>query len=164
MFDIVNDTPLIKIDALSTSILNSSMTIKVQQRFTPTLNTVANYTVNFPVKIASPDDVNHRVTTSTFTYEGNSAIIKNKLSSTTLQILNNTTLAVLVDNIGTYNETSGVVTLNGFNISAFAGDEIKVSIVPADESTIRPLRNYIISLDTSVKFLLTIKHTYFAKL
>ena len=141
---------LTKIDALSTSILNSSMTIKVQQRFTPTLNTVANYTVNFPVKIASPDDVNHRVTTSTFTYEGNSAIIKNKLSSTTLQILNNTTLAVLVDNIGTYNETSGVVTLNGFNISAFAGDEIKVSIVPADESTIRPLRNYIISLDTSV--------------
>ena len=141
---------LTKIDALSTSILNSSMTIKVQQRFTPTLNTVANYTVNFPVKIASPDDVNHRVTTSTFTYEGNSAIIKNKLSSTTLQILDNTTLAVLVDNIGTYNETSGVVSLNGFNISAFAGDEIKVSIVPADESTIRPLRNYIISLDASV--------------
>ena len=126
------------------------MTIKVQQRFTPTLNTTANYTVNFPVKIASPDDINHRVTTSTFTYEGNSAIIKNKLSSTTLQILNNTTLAVLVDNIGTYDETSGVVSLNGFNISAFAGDEIKVSIVPADESTIRPLRNYIISLDTSV--------------
>ena len=141
---------LTKIDALSTSILNSSMTIKVQQRFTPTLNTVANYTVNFPVKIASPDDVNHRVTTSTFTYEGNSAIIKNKLSSTTLQILDNTTLAVLVDNIGTYNETSGVVSLNGFNISAFAGDEIKVSVVPADESTIRPLRNYIISLDASV--------------
>ena len=141
---------LTKIDALSTSILNSSMTIKVQQRFTPTLNTVANYTVNFPVKIASPDDVNHRVTTSTFTYEGTNAIIKNKLSSTTLQILNNTTLAVLVDNIGTYNETSGVVSLNGFNISAFAGDEIKVSIVPADESTIRPLRNYIISLDASV--------------
>ena len=141
---------LTKIDALSTSILNSSMTIKVQQRFTPTLNTVANYTVNFPVKIASPDDVNHRVTTSTFTYEGTNAIIKNKLSSTTLQILNNTTLAVLVDNIGTYNETSGVVSLNGFNISAFAGDEIKVSVVPADESTIRPLRNYIISLDASV--------------
>ena len=141
---------LTKIDALSTSILNSSMTIKVQQRFTPTLNTVANYTVNFPVKIASPDDVNHRVTTSTFTYEGTNAIIKNKLSSTTLQILNNTTLAVLADNIGTYNETSGVVSLNGFNISAFSGDEIKVSIVPADESTIRPLRNYIISLDSSV--------------
>lgn len=141
---------LTKIDALSTAILNSSMTIKVQQRFTPTLNTTENYTVNFPVKIASPDDVNHRVTSSTFTYEGVNALIKNKLSSTTLQILNNSTSAVLVDNIGTYNETSGVVSLNGFNISAFAGDEVKVSVVPADESTIRPLRNYIISLDTSV--------------
>ena len=136
---------LTSIDAISPSILNSKMEIKLQQRFTPTLNTIANYTVNFPVKIASPDDVNHRVTTSTFTYEGTNAIIKNKLSSTTLQILNNTTLAVLVDNIGTYDETSGVVSLNGFNISAFAGDEIKVSIVPADESTIRPQKLYNIT-------------------
>ena len=102
------------------------------------------------MKIASPDDVNHRVTTSTFTYEGTNSIIKNKLGSTVLQILNNSTSAVLVDNIGTYNETSGVISLIGFNISAFSGDEIKVSIVPADENTIRPLRNYIISLDASV--------------
>jgi len=141
---------LTKIDALSTSILNSSMSIKVQQRFTPTLNTTADYTVNFPVKIASPDDVIHRVTTTAFTYNGVSAFIKNKLSSTTLQILNSSTSAILVDNIGTYNETSGVVSLNGFNISAISGDEIKVTIVPADQSTVRPLRNYIISLDTTV--------------
>lgn len=141
---------LTKIDALSTSILNSSMSVKIQQRFTPTLNTTADYTVNFPVKIASPDDVIHRVTTTTFTYNGVSAFIKNKLSSTTLQILNSSTSAILVDNIGTYDETSGVVSLNGFNISAISGDEIKVSIVPADQSTVRPLRNYIISLDTTV--------------
>lgn len=141
---------LTKIDALSTSILNSSMSIKVQQRFTPTLNTTADYTVNFPVKIASPDDIVHRVTTTTFTYNGVSAFIKNKLSSTTLQILNSSNNAILVDNIGTYDETSGVVSLNGFNISAISGDEIKVTIVPADQSTVRPLRNYIISLDTTV--------------
>ena len=141
---------LTKIDALSTAVLNSSMSVKVQQRFSPTINTVADYTVNFPVKIASPDDVNHRVTSSVFTYEGTSALIKNKLNSTILQILNNTTLEVLADNIGTYNETSGVVSLNGLNVSALLGDEIKISIVPADENTIRPLRNYIISLDASV--------------
>jgi hypothetical protein len=141
---------LTKIDALSTSILNSSMSIKVQQRLTPTLNTSADYAVNFPVKIASPDDIVHRVTTTTFTYNGVSAFIKNKLSSTTLQILNSSTSAILVDNIGTYDETSGVVSLNGFNISAISGDEIKVSIIPADQSTVRPLRNYIISLDTTV--------------
>ena len=141
---------LTKIDALSTAVLNSSMSVKVQQRFSPTINTVADYTVNFPVKIASPDDVTHRVTSSVFTYEGTSALIKNKLNSTILQILNNTTLEVLADNIGTYNETSGVVSLNGLNVSALLGDEIKISIVPADENTIRPLRNYIISLDASV--------------
>lgn len=141
---------LTKIDDLSTAILDSSMVVKLQQRFTPTLNTIANYTINFPIKIASPDDVLHRVTSSLFTYNGTQSIIKNKLSSTNLQILNNATSEVLVDNIGTYNETSGVISLNGFNISAFSGESIKITITPQDENTIRPLRNYIISLDTSV--------------
>ena len=69
--------------------------------------------------------------------------------SNNLQIINSTTSEVLVDNAGNYNPSKGTVNLLGFNISAFTGDSIKISIVPANQSTIRPLRSYIISLDQS---------------
>ena len=128
------------------------MEVKIQQRFTPTLNTTADYTVAFPVAIALPDDDTRKITSSRFTYNGVSSSIVNKLDdvSSNLQIINATTEEVLVDNIGNYNASKGTVNLSGFNISAFSGDSIKVSAIPANQSTIRPLRSYILSLDESI--------------
>lgn len=139
------------IDDLSPAILNSKMEVKMQQRFTPTLNTTADYTISFPAAIASPDDETRKITSSRFTYDGTNSSIVNKLDdvSSNLQIINATTEEVLVDNIGNYNASRGTVTLSGFNISAFSGDSIKISAVPANQSTIRPLRSYILSLDES---------------
>ena len=56
---------------------------------------------------------------------------------------------VVVDNIGSYNTGTGVVSITGFNVSNYEGSDIKISIVPANQSTVKPLRNYIISYDTS---------------
>ena len=56
----------------------------------------------------------------------------------------------MVDNIGTFNSDAGTVNLVGFNPSAISGTEIKVTVRPANESTIRPLRGYILSYDDSV--------------
>jgi len=140
------------IDDLSPAILNSRMEVKVQQRLIPTLDTTADYTVAFPVAIAAADDDTRKITSSRFTFNGipNSSIV-NKLdhNSNNLQIINSTTSEVLVDNAGNYNASKGTVNLLGFNISAFTGDSIKISAVPANQSTIRPLRSYIISLDES---------------
>ena len=140
---------LTDIDAISPAILNSKMEVKLQQRFTPTLNSLQNHSVNFPVKIADPDQTEHIVTTSTFTFSGTESSIKNKLGTNQLQVISNIGSEILADNIGTYNASTGVVSIVGLTVSAFVGENIKVSVKPANESTIRPLRNYILDIDTS---------------
>ena len=140
------------VDALSPAILNSDITVKIQQDFIPTLVTSADYSLSFPVKLAAPDDVNRILTSTPFTINGNTCIIRNKLNSTTLEVFDQTADTVISDNIGNYNEATGVVTITGFgkNVTAFNGSSVKISIVPANQNTIKPLRNYIIKLDEAV--------------
>lgn len=140
------------VDALSPAILNSDITVKIQQDFIPTLVTSADYSLSFPVKLAAPDDVNRILTSTPFTINGNTCVIRNKLNSTTLEVFDQTADTVISDNIGNYNEATGVVTITGFgkNVTAFNGSSVKISIVPANQNTIKPLRNYIIKLDEAV--------------
>lgn len=137
------------IDDLSVAILNTSMTLKVQQRFTPTVGTATDYTINFPVKLANPDDTEHVITSSNFTFSGQTCSLKNKLSSNTIQIINSTG-AILNDNIGSYSAATGSITLTQFNPTAIEGSVIKVSSTPIDQSTITPLRNHILKFDTDL--------------
>ena len=137
------------IDDLSVAILNTSMTLKVQQRFTPTVGTATDYTINFPVKLANPDDTEHVITSSNFTFSGQTCSLKNKLSSNTIQIINSTG-AVLIDNIGSYSAATGAITLTQFNPTAIEGSVIKVSSTPIDQSTITPLRNHILKFDADL--------------
>ena len=138
------------IDAITPAILNSDTSVKVQQSFTPTLNTVADYEIAFPVALATPDDVNRILESTPFTINGNTCTIRNKLSSTTLEIFDATNNTILFDNIGNYNQNTGKVSIIGFGgtVTAFNGSAIKISVVPANQNTIKPLRNYIINLDT----------------
>ena len=141
---------LTTIDALSPAILNSDMTVKIQQNFIPTLNTSADFEVIFPVALATPDDVNRIVESTAFTIGGNTCVIRNRLSSTTLEIFDNTNGTIITDNIGSYDQGTGKIVINGFgaNVTAFNGDSIKISVRPANQNTIKPLRNYIIKLDS----------------
>jgi hypothetical protein len=141
------------IDDVSPAILNSNINIKIQQRFIPTIDAVKSYTIYFPVELASPDDVNTIVTSSTFVYNGKTCSIKNQLASNKLQVVD-TTGSPVVDNIGSYNDKAGTVTLTGFSPEQITSGNpfIKVSATPANQSTIRPLRNYIIRLDQDVSF------------
>ena len=144
---------LTKVDAVSSAIISSSVGIKVQQRFEPTLNTSLQYEINFPVALAPADDINRIVTSSTFTFNGKIALIKNALSSTKLQItdtLNN----VLVDNVGQYTPKTGKIELVGFNPTAITSGNtfIKLSSIPVNENVIKPLRNFVISLDNDASF------------
>ena len=140
-------TLLTSIDALSPAILDSKMSVKIQRRFTPTLNTVKNYDIDFPVTIAAADPNVRVVTSSRFTLSGQEAILVNKLNSTQLQVVNSTTQAVIQDAAGSYNPSTGVVSIVGVNMSAIIGSQIQISVTPADQDTIRPLRNYILRLD-----------------
>ena len=137
------------IDAVNPAVLNSSITVKAQRRFTPTLNTTANYTIDFPMAIAAPDDVNRILESTNFTFGGNTCILRNRLSSNAIEVFDTVNATVLQDNVGSYNQATGVVTLTGFGgtLSAFAGDSIQIAVTPANSQTIKPLRNYILSLD-----------------
>jgi len=139
-------TLLTQIDDISDSILNSKMEIKVQQRLVPSVGSTLSYTINFPMAIAAPDDVNFRVTTTKFTFNSRQCSIRNLLNTNTLQIINEDG-AIEVSNIGTYNEAAGRINLTGFAPTAVDGESIKFSVVPANQSTIRPLRNFVLDID-----------------
>ena len=129
------------------------MTVKVQQRFTPTVNVQVSYTISFPVSIAEPDYVNNTVTTSSFVFNSRICTIKNKLGTNTLQIVNASNI-VEIDNVGSYDPTTGQVSIINFIPESIASGEgfIKVSCIPGNESTIQPLRNYILDNDTELSF------------
>lgn len=142
---------LTEIDKLSPAILNSKMDVKVQLRLTPTVGTATNYNLYFPVAIEAADSLTHKVTSSRFTYQGVTCVIRNRLGSNVLQV-QNLSGTPLVTNVGSYTASNGTVSLVAFNPSAIVGEEMKFSILPANQSTIRPLRSYVIDIDSGLSF------------
>ena len=59
-----------------------------------------------------------------------------------------------VDNIGQYDPEKGKVEITGFQPSAITAgvNYIKISATPANQSTIRPLRSYILDVDADISF------------
>jgi len=144
------------IDDLDIAILNSRADVKMQLRLGEnslpkplSINISQDYELAFPTPIAVADDVHIRVESSRFTYNSRTCNIKNKLSSNVLQIYNSDG-EIEVDNIGSFDAGNGTINLVGFKPSAIEGSSIKFSAVPSNESTIAPLRNYILELDTSL--------------
>ncbi len=139
-------TLLAEIDDLSTAILNSKIDVKLQQRLVPSVGSTLSYKINYPARLASPDDENHTVTSTKFTFNGRPCQIKNLLKSTTLQIIGDGGQTES-ENIGSYDEINGRIDLVGFAPTAIEGDAIKFSATPANQSTVRPLRNFILDID-----------------
>jgi hypothetical protein len=144
---------LSQIDDLSPAILNSRVAVNIQQRFVPDLTTRSSYKIYFPVELAVPQPTQNTVTTSTFIFNNKVCSIRNLLNSTKLQIINSLG-EVEVDNIGSYETQSGTVTITGFLPTGITAgvDYLKVSVKPGNESTIRPLRSYILDLDEGPSF------------
>tara|TARA_B110000858_G_scaffold185498_1_gene227729 strand:- start:6158 stop:8005 length:1848 start_codon:yes stop_codon:yes gene_type:complete len=141
------------IDDIGPAILNSNINVKIQQRLIPTVGTSKSYKIYFPVSLAEPDDVNGIISSSTFVQGGKTCSIINQLGTNKLQVVD-TTGAPVIDNIGLYDPGTGIVTLTGFAPEQITSGQtfIKISALPANQSTIRPLRNYIIKLDQDISF------------
>lgn len=140
------------VDDLDEAILNSRINVKVQQRFTPVTGQPLSYTIKYPVALSNPDDVNRIITSSRFQYNGKQCKIQNKLNSTKLEVVNIDGV-IEVDNVGQYTADTGTVLIQGFNPTAIeGGDQLKLSATPVNQSTVRPLRNYILDLDEEVSF------------
>jgi hypothetical protein len=139
------------IDEISPAILSSRTSVKMQQRFTPTLGLVSNHTLKFPVELQSRDDENFIVTSTNFVFQNVNCVIRNKLNSNILQVINLTDNRVLVDNVGNYASSTGTVYLVGLQVDSITGGQtfIKVSAVPANQSLVVPQRNDVLSFDDS---------------
>jgi len=137
---------LTDIDETGPSVLSSRATISMQNRFVPVVGK-SSYTITYPASIASPVDTTHSIISGNFRYKGNICYLRNKLKSTTLELFDVNTGQLALDNVGSYDATTGTLTLEGFAISLITGSFVKINATPANPATITPVRNAILRYD-----------------
>ena len=135
------------VDETSPAVLSSRQEIKMQRRFTPTLNLSQDHKVRFAASIAETDDIFYRITSSPFTFNGNLCILRNKLESNKLEVFDSLQGFVVVDNVGDY--SGDIANIIGLQIDSIPGSDtfIKLSATPANQSAISPLRQDVVVLD-----------------
>jgi len=137
---------LTDIDDTDDSILSSRADIKMQSRFVPD-PTAPVQTIYYPAAISAPLDDSFIIQSDPFYYNGKACNFKNKLDSTTIQVIEISTGNPLIDNVGSYSATDGTITLVNFTGTIITGDYVRVTAVPANPSVINPLRNNILRYD-----------------
>ena len=142
------------IDEVSPAVLSSRMEVKMQQRIIPRLDTQNDFTLRYPASIAPADDINYVVNSTPFNVDGQAVKIRNKLSSNKLEIVSLDGLTIIVDNVGSFDPSSGVLSLIGFKPNSITGgvNYIKVSVTPANQSAISPQRQDILEFDEDPSF------------
>ena len=143
------------VDEIGEFIISSRAEVKMVQRLPLTLNQTLSYTVQYPEELAQPSPTSFIVETGAFTFEGGqTCVIRNKLSSTKLQVVNITNGNVLSDNIGSYDRLAGSVTITGFTPESILSGQsfLNVKVVPENQATVKPLRNYILKFDADASF------------
>ena len=135
------------VDEVSPSILSSRCSVGMQQRITPTLTAISDYTLRMPQAIASPDDVNRILTSTSFTFQNKNCIIRNRLNSNILEVFDTIASAIVVDNVGSY--TNDTINLVGLQIDAIPSGEgfVKITATPDNQSFITPFRQDVIKHD-----------------
>ena len=137
------------IDDVSPAILSSRSEVRMQQRFTPVLNSRNSFTLTFPANIKAPSSDGAVITSTPFVVGNQSVIIKNKSNTNTLQAVAVGSDEVVVDNVGSYDPTSRSVNIVSIKPSSIDGANnfIKISAIPANPSAITPILNDILKYD-----------------
>jgi hypothetical protein len=151
------------VDEVSPAVLSSRAIIRMQQRITPTVNVKNSFTLNFPSDISrpiisnTPTPEDYVVRSSLFTVNGETCQIINETyavggvgySSNKLQIISAGSGTVVVDNIGSYDSSNRTVTIVSFTPNGLLGGDgkMKLSVLPANQSAISPLRQNILEYD-----------------
>ena len=152
---------LTKVDEVSSAVLSSRAVIRMQQRIVPVINIFNKFTLTFPATIAkpaanaSPSDDDFIVRSNTFLVDGRPCRILNEqapnVATTKLQVVESGTAVVVVDNIGSFSTTTGLLTITAFRPTGLLGGSanIKIAVLPANQSVIAPERNNIIKYDAA---------------
>ena len=142
------------VDDVSPAVLSSRMEVKMQQRIIPRLDAQNDFDLRFPTSIQAADDKDFIIDSSAFNVNNKSAKIRNKLSSNKLQVVTLDGDTVIVDNVGSFDPASGVISLVGLKPSSIIGgvNYIKIKAVPANQSAIAPQREDILQFDEDPSF------------
>jgi len=142
------------IDEVSPAVLSSRMEVKMQQRIVPRLDAQNDFTLRYPASIAPADDINYIIDSTPFNIDNIAGKIRNKLNSNKLQIVTLDGLTTIVDNIGTFDTATGIISLVGFKPNSIIGgvNYVKISAVPANQSAIAPQREDILQFDEDPSF------------
>jgi hypothetical protein len=136
------------VDASDDSVLSSKADVKMQNRFVPTSGITA-YSITYPAAISAPLDSQTIIRSGVFYYSGKVCYLQNKTNSTILEIIDSANGKVLLDNIGYYDATNGIITLSNFTGTIITGSYIKITAIPANQAVINPLRNNILLYDAT---------------
>jgi len=139
-----------KIDGIDDSVINVAVDIKMQRRFIPNTTIKQAYTIKFNNALNNPHAGHlYTISSSSFTYGGFTCYFdddgKGKLRIYRLV----QGARVYVDsNVGTVDYLLGTVKLNAIQITAFAGDGIKINGTPS-EQFVKSVRSQICQLADS---------------
>jgi len=154
---------LTRVDDVSPAVLSSRAVVRMQQRITAVINTSNTFTLTFPSDISqpivskTPTAEDYVVRSGLFTIDGVTCQIINEtyatngvgFSSNKLQVVNAGNGNVIVDNIGSYDATNRTISIVSFSPTGLLGGGgfIKISVLPANQSAISPLRENILQYD-----------------
>ena len=140
---------LTRIDDADGSILSSKTSVKMQSRFIPKSG-VVNYEISFPVGIAVPDDKTYIIRSENFLLNNSICYLQNRLNTNDIEVVEISSGTVIVDNIGSYDETSGTISLSSFTGTLLSTvPSIKITAIPANQATLNATRNNILAFDNS---------------
>lgn len=140
---------LTRIDDADGSILSSRTSVKMQSRFIPKAG-VVNYEIPFPVGIAVPDDKTYIIRSENFLLNNSICYLQNRLNTNDIEVVEISSGTVIVDNIGSYDETSGIISFSSFTGTLLTGvPSIKITAIPENQATLNATRNNILAFDNS---------------
>ena len=142
------------IDEVSPAVLSSRMEVKMQQRIVPRLDAQNDFTLRYPASIAPADDIKYIIDSTPFNIDNTAGKIRNKLNSNKLQIVTLDGLTTIVDNVGSFDAATGILSLVGFKPNSIIGgvNYVKISATPANQSAIAPQREDILQFDEDPSF------------
>lgn len=160
---------LTAVDEVSPAVLSSRALVKMQQRLVPEVTITNNdgttttisklgvaqdYQLRFPAPIESPQTSTYTVISSQFNFRNRACIVRNKLGTNILQVIDLSTQEAIVDNAGSFTSVEGKVNFTGFAPDSISGGSefIKVSAVPANQSAVSPVRNNVLEYDEDISF------------
>ena len=147
-------TLLNAIDTSEKSIINSTVRVYMKKRFIPTLNETVRYELDFSSSIYitnSNRSIIYRSTT--FTFAGEQCTLQDYLDTNNerrIRVIRGSGVnqITVASNVGFIDAAAGKIVLTGFNVSAFIGPYVEITVIP-DSNDIAPKRNNIVAIDTN---------------